>query len=177
MTRGLFTRLLRGPLDNAEQQRFAPVIVSHLFACIMTPMYDSFTDARIGDRTMAQGAAQGGQSTEFASTFARAFARLHKRNFGIACGVATATLVVALTLIHLVRSPGDDYPLRLLSEYFAGYTVSVPGAIVGGLWAGFTGFVAGWFFAFCRNLAVAVTAWVLRTRATVAASRDFLDHI
>lgn len=126
---------------------------------------------------MADGAAQDAQSTEFASTFARAFARLHKRNFGIACGVATATVVVALTLIHLVRSPGSDYPLSLLSQYFAGYTVSLPGTIVGGLWAGFTGFVAGWFFAFCRNLAVAVTVLVLRTRATVAASRDFLDHI
>lgn len=126
---------------------------------------------------MVQDAAHLRQSAELSRTFALAFAPLHKRHFGTACGVAAATLVVALTLAHVVRSPDDDYPLRLLSQYFAGYTVSLAGAVVGGLWAGFAGFVAGWFFAFCRNLAVAVTMLVLRTRATMAASRDFLDHI
>jgi len=138
-------------------------------------MYDSLTEAKIGDQTMVQGAER--QSAEFSRTFALAFAPLHKRHFGVACGVAAALLVVALTLVHLVRSPDNDNPLGLLSQYFAGYTVSLSGAIVGGLWAGFAGFVAGWFLAFCRNLAVAVTVLVLRTRATVAASRDFLDHI
>ncbi len=126
---------------------------------------------------MAEGAAQDGHSTEFETTFARAFAQLHKRNFGIACGVSAATSIVVLTLIHLVRSPDNEYPLSLLSQYFAGYSVSPLGAVIGGLWAGFAGFVAGWFFAFCRNLAIAVTVLVLRTRATVTASRDFLDHI
>jgi hypothetical protein len=106
-----------------------------------------------------------------------AFAPLHKRHFGTACGTAAAVLVVSLTLIHLVRSPDDTYPLHLLAQYFAGYSVSLPGAVIGGLWAGFAGFVAGWFLAFCRNLVIAVIVFLIRTRAMLAANRDFLDHI
>jgi hypothetical protein len=77
----------------------------------------------------------------------------------------------------MVRSPGDGYPLSLLSNYFAGYAVSPTGAVVGGLWAGFAGFVGGWFLAFVRNLTVAVIVFLIRTRATLATNRDFLDHI
>lgn len=106
-----------------------------------------------------------------------AFAPVHKRHLGTACGIATALLVMALTFVHLLRSPQNDYPLGLLSQYFAGYTVSPRGALVGGFWAAFAGFVAGWFLAFTRNLVVAVTVFMIRTKATLAASRDFLDHI
>jgi len=106
-----------------------------------------------------------------------AFAPVHKSHFGAACGTAAAVLLVVLTLIHIVRSPDSGYPLSLLSQYFAGYSVSWPGALVGGLWAGFAGFVAGWFLAFTRNFVIAVTVFLIRTRATLAANRDFLDHI
>jgi hypothetical protein len=64
-----------------------------------------------------------------------------------------------------------------LAQYFSGYSVSPTGAVIGGLWAGFVGFVAGWFLAFCRNFAIAVAVFLIRTRATLAANRDFLDHI
>jgi hypothetical protein len=117
------------------------------------------------------------ESSEIPRALVLAFAPLHKRHFGTACGMAGAILVAGLTVAHMVRSPGNDYPLGLLSNYFAGYTVSPLGAVVGGLWAGFAGFVAGWFLAFSRNLAVAVIVFLIRTRATLAANRDFLDHI
>jgi len=106
-----------------------------------------------------------------------AFAPLHKRDFGAACGAAAGVLVIVLTLVHLIRSPGSAYPLSLLSQYFSGYTVSPMGAVIGGLWAAFAGFVAGWFLAFSRNFAIAVAVFLIRTRATLAANRDFLDHI
>jgi len=116
-------------------------------------------------------------STELTPAMVLAFAPLHKRHFGAACGTAAGILVAGLTLIHVARSPDSDYPLSLLSQYFAGYSVSLVGAGIGGLWAGFVGFVAGWFLAFCRNFAIAVTVFLIRTRATLAANRDFLDHI
>lgn len=106
-----------------------------------------------------------------------AFAPLHKLNFGLACGSAAALLVVGSTLVHLVRSPDSAYPLNLLSEFFYGYSLTLTGAVVGGFWAGLAGFVAGWFLAFSRNLAIAVTIFLVRTRAALAANRDFLDHI
>jgi hypothetical protein len=116
-------------------------------------------------------------SSDLPRALVLAFAPVHKRNFGIACGSAAALLVFVLTLVHLGRSPESGYPLSLLSQYFAGYSVSAGGAVVGGLWAGFSGFVAGWFLAFARNLMIAITIFVIRTRSTLSANRDFLDHI
>jgi len=107
-----------------------------------------------------------------------AFAPLHKRAFGLAIGAAAAVAIAGATLIYLVRGEGNRGPgLWLLQNYLAGYSVSLPGALVGGAWGLFIGFVAGWFFAFCRNFAIAVSVFVFRVRAELNQSRDFLDHI
>jgi hypothetical protein len=108
-----------------------------------------------------------------------AFAPIHKRAFGIATGLAAGLGLFTLTIVDLVTrgDRGDPWSLGLLSEYFAGYSVSVPGAIIGLLWGFGTGFVMGWFVAFCRNLVVAASIFWLRTRAELSANRDFLDHI
>jgi hypothetical protein len=109
---------------------------------------------------------------------ALAFAPLHKRAFGVAVGAAAAAVVFLLTAIFLLRGQETGGPsLWLLQNYFYGYRVSWPGALVGALWGFVAGFVAGWFFAFCRNFAIAVAVFLVRTRAELAASRDFLDHI
>lgn len=108
---------------------------------------------------------------------ATAFAPLHKRAFGLAVGTASGLTVVLVTAIYLLRDPRPDFDLALLDQYFAGYTVSWRGAIIGGAWGFFVGFVGGWFFAFCRNLFLATWLFVTRTRAELAATRDFLDHI
>lgn len=106
-----------------------------------------------------------------------AFAPLHKRAFGIATGSAGATFMALLTVVALVSPRARAFPLYLLREYFAGYTVSWSGVIVGAVWGFVVGFVAGWFAAFCRNLALAVSAFFIRTRAELNATREFLDHI
>jgi hypothetical protein len=51
------------------------------------------------------------------------------------------------------------------------------GAFVGLGWGFATGFVAGWFFAFCRNLIVAASVFLIRAKAELSETRDFLDHI
>ena len=106
-----------------------------------------------------------------------AFAPVHKRAFGIATGVTFGLLLFAVTMVEVVRNPTVPSPLRLLSEYFAGYSVSLPGAFIGLAWGLATGFVMGWFVAFCRNLVVAASIFWIRTRAELRANRDFLDHI
>lgn len=110
------------------------------------------------------------------SDLALAFAPLHKRAFGMAIGIALGSCVFLAT-IYSVVVPGDSPPLFLLGNYFPGYTVSLPGAFVGFGWAFFTFFVAGWFWAFCRNFVIAASVWVARTRAELKGARDFLDHI
>lgn len=106
-----------------------------------------------------------------------AFAPLHKRCLGLAVGIALGVVVFAATLLHLLRSPGEPYPLVLLQQYFRGYSVSVAGAFVGLAWGLAVGFVIGWSFAFVRNVALAASAFLFRARAELAEDRGFLDHI
>ena len=105
------------------------------------------------------------------------FLPLHKMALGIAFGVAAGLLVFAATAIYVIRRPESAPDLSLLNNYFAGYTVSWPGAFIGGAWAGFVGFVFGWFLAFARNFALATEIVILRARAELTQTRDFLDHI
>lgn len=106
---------------------------------------------------------------------ARAFAPLHKRAFGTAVGLAAGLALALATVLAVLR--GTDIGLHLLDEYFYGYAVSWSGAVVGLLWGFFVGFVGGWFMAFCRNLALAISMFISRTRGELDATADFLDHI
>lgn len=106
-----------------------------------------------------------------------AFAPVHKRAFGVALGVAVGLTIALVTIAGLLLDPEGEGHLVLLGQYFAGYAVSWAGAGIGAVWGMFVGFVAGWFVAFARNLAVATWIFVVRTRAEMRATRDFLDHI
>ena len=108
---------------------------------------------------------------------ALAFAPLHKRAFGVAIGTAAGVSLFVATLVYAAREPAEGVGLLLLNEYFRGYSISAAGAIVGLGWGFATGFVAGWFFAFCRNLIVAASVFLIRAKAELAETRDFLDHI
>lgn len=106
-----------------------------------------------------------------------AFARLHKAAFGVATGVAGALVMGTMTAMVLLVPRASTFPLGLLGEYFAGYDVSWTGVFVGMGWGFLVAFVAGWFVAFCRNLALAISAFMIRTRAEIEQTRNFLDHI
>ena len=115
-------------------------------------------------------------SSDGTETLLLAFAPLHKRAMGTAVGVAMAVAVFLVTAIPLLRG-GEHLPLLLLAQYFHGYTESWPGALIGAAWAGFVGFVLGWFLAFSSNFVLAVRLLTLRARAEYAQTRDFLDHV
>jgi hypothetical protein len=106
-----------------------------------------------------------------------AFAPIDKRAFGMAAGLTGGLFVFALTVFHLIVRPEEAFQPWLLGQYFYGYRVSWPGALIGSAWAFFAGFVAGWFTAFCRNLIMAVWIFVGFTKAELDATRDFLDHV
>jgi hypothetical protein len=120
-----------------------------------------------------------GASTEerLLPAFELAFAPLHKAAFGVATGVAGALVMALLTLGALLSERAGEFPLHLLGQYFAGYSVSLKGALVGAGWGFVVAFVGGWFVAFCRNLALAIAAFSIRTRAEIDQTREFLDHI
>ena len=105
-----------------------------------------------------------------------AFAPLHKRVFGTAIGIGAAVVVAVATFISVLLLPTDT-GLRLLSAYFRGYQVSWSGIFIGAAWAGAVGFIGGWFLAFVRNFALATWLLLIRVRANLSQTRDFLDHI
>ena len=116
-------------------------------------------------------------SNRLPSELLLAFAPLDKAAFGVALGTAAALLVFLVT-IGTFYLPVDDRPaIGLLKVYFRGYSVSWIGALIGAFWGAVMGFVFGWFLAFCRNLIVAISLFVIRTRAELSQTRDFLDHI
>jgi len=102
---------------------------------------------------------------------------MHKRAFGIALGATAGTLIFLVTAFHLIVNPANALNISLLGQYFYGYEVTWRGAFAGLAWGFATGFVAGWFVAFVRNLVVTVTVFTLRTRAELEQTSDFLDHI
>jgi hypothetical protein len=104
------------------------------------------------------------------------FAPVDKRAFGIAVGVAFALIIGAVTVVDLLQ-PVPWKGLELLNQYFAGYTVSWAGALIGGAWGFAVGFVAGWLLAFVRNVTLALSLFLIRSRAELDEASDFLDHI
>ncbi|HEX7779305.1 MAG TPA: hypothetical protein VF424_08715 [Vicinamibacterales bacterium] len=107
---------------------------------------------------------------------AQAFAPMHKRALGVAVGLTAGLLVFAVTVFHVIASPGDA-PLHLLSQYFYGYSETWRGAFIGAWWGFVAGFAAGWFLAFVRNFSLAVWMFIVRAKASLAQGSDFLDHI
>jgi hypothetical protein len=115
--------------------------------------------------------------TNPADPLALVFAPAHKRAMGIAVGAAAALVCFLVTAVPLVRGRPHDLELELLSQFFAGYTFSWRGAVIGAAWAGFVGFAFGWFFAFSRNVLLGLRLIVLRAKAEFSETRDFMDHI
>ena len=106
-----------------------------------------------------------------------AIAPMHKRAFGMAVGITAAILIFLATAFHILVAPGEASDLALLSQYFYGYRVDWPGAFMGAAWAGVVGFVAGFFFAFVRNVVLATWVMSKRVKAELTSARDILDHI
>ena len=115
-------------------------------------------------------------NAELPSTASYLFAPIDKRAFGVALGVAAAMSVAGITILDLLV-PDPWKGLALLNQYFAGYTVSWIGALIGAAWAFAVGFCAGWLLAFIRNLSLALSLFMVRSRADLDEASDFLDHI
>ena len=108
---------------------------------------------------------------------ALSFAPAHKRAMGIAVGSAAGIACLALTAAPLIWGRPEALRLELLSQYFYGYEVSWRGALLGTAWAWCTGCVMGWFFAVMRHELLAFRLVILKARAELSQTRDFMDHI
>lgn len=110
--------------------------------------------------------------------FAQAFAKLDRFALGLSTGMMSGVLLFLATLL-LVLKGGDVVgpTLGLLDQYFPGYSVSVPGSILGFAYGFVTGFIGGWSFAFLRNAAVFFYMALIRRRAERLLLRNFLEYV
>lgn len=106
---------------------------------------------------------------------ALAFAPLHKAAFGMAIGTALALLLFVVTGYTVLRHL-NHIGLRLLAEYLRGYSISWTGGLIGSAWAAVVGFVFGWFTDFCLNFVLAISLFVIRTRAERAQPATSRSH-
>ncbi|MFQ5747147.1 MAG: hypothetical protein ACE5HF_08020 [Gemmatimonadota bacterium] len=83
--------------------------------------------------------------------------RLHTRAFAVACAFVSGASVFVLTLFFMAGA-GDPRPLSVLAGFLFGYSVSLPGAFIGAMWAYLYGLVLGGILAFSYNIAVVPNA-------------------
>jgi len=106
-----------------------------------------------------------------------AFARMDKLAFATAVGTICGLLVLGATLWIISRG-GDvlNSHLRLLAQYFIGYTVSVKGGFIAFGYSFFWGFLTGWLFAYLRNLFLAIYIYNVKRKVELLSLKDFFDN-
>ncbi len=109
---------------------------------------------------------------------AEVFAKLDPLAFGLALG-QTAGLLLLLATLFLVFKGGDVIGpnLQLLDHFLPGYTVSLPGSMLGLLYGTLLGFLVGWCFAYLRNITMFLYVAVAQRRAELGTLRRIFDYI
>jgi hypothetical protein len=75
----------------------------------------------------------------------RAVARMNAHVLGAVLGLLTGGALFAATMFLVLKGgPEPGAHLSLLSQYFFGYSVTVPGAFIGFAYAAVVGYVAGY---------------------------------
>jgi hypothetical protein len=103
---------------------------------------------------------------------------LHAIAFGVALGAASGVLLFGLTAIELAQTSHGQFrdSLALLGEFFAGYRVTWPGAVVGFLWSAAVGFSVGWGLATIRNRMLSASLYFLKRRIARGGPPDAIPH-
>ena len=104
------------------------------------------------------------------------FPRAHKSALGFAFGLMAGLGIFVVTALH-VATRVEGFPLGLLRQYFAGYSVTWPGAFVGLAWGLAVGFIGGWLLGFVHNFTVGFWLLIIRAKQDLKQTRNFLDHI
>jgi protoporphyrinogen oxidase len=105
------------------------------------------------------------------------FTRLDPLAFGVSVGVTAGILLLLATLFLIIKDGSVAGPgLLLLAQYFPGYTITLTGGLVGFAYAFVTGFLAGWGFAYLRNLALYVSVRAIHRDIESHLLRRFLDY-
>ena len=106
-----------------------------------------------------------------------AFARMDKLALATAVGTVCGLLVFSATMWIISRGGNVlGSHLRLLAQYFIGYTVTVTGGFIAFGYSFFWGFLFGWLFAYLRNLLLAIYIYHVKRKAELLSLKDFFDN-
>ena len=114
----------------------------------------------------------------FEKILSQTFARMDKIAFATAVG-SVSGLLIFLATIWLVIKGGDVVGpnIKLLGQYFIGYTVTVKGAFIAFGYSFVWSFLFGWLFAYLRNLSLALYVFWVRKKTELLTLKDFFDHL
>ncbi len=103
------------------------------------------------------------------------FGRLDARALGGAVAVVFGLFLFLTTIILVFKGgPVVGPTLSLLSQYFPGYEVTAPGAVLGFLYGAVCGFVIGYSFAHLRNGIAHLFLLSVKRRSEQATISDLL---
>lgn len=90
---------------------------------------------------------------------ARSLLRLNGTMVGIAFGLAGGLALFFATLFLVIKGgPNVGAHLRLLNQFFPGYTVTLAGSFIGLVYGFVTGFVGGWLVGWIYNRVALIRA-------------------
>jgi protoporphyrinogen oxidase len=108
----------------------------------------------------------------------RILSRLDKAALAGAVGVTCGAVLFLVTLVAILQAdPFLTENLGLISEFFAGYTVTPGGAFLGLIHGLIWGGVLGWLFAYLHNLAIGLYSRFVLRQVFRDTMRDLLDYI
>ena len=111
-------------------------------------------------------------------TLTRVFARLDPIALGIAVGLTSGMLLFLATLFLIFKGGETIGPnLQLLNQFFPGYRVTIPGSVIGFVYACLTGYILGSGSAYLRNLAVYFTAKIIHRDIEIEVLESFLEYM
>jgi hypothetical protein len=112
----------------------------------------------------------------FKGALDQVFSRLDPVAMGLSVGTVSGLGLFLATLFLVIRGGMNvGLNLRLLDNFFPGYTVTIEGGFLGLVYAFITGFISGWALAFLRNIAVYVGVSVIRRDIQMHQLRKLLD--
>jgi protoporphyrinogen oxidase len=97
---------------------------------------------------------------------------------GVAGGVVCGVLLLLATLVLVVKGgPVVGPNLALLGQYLPGYSVTPRASLLGLAYGGSAGFLAGWGFAYVRNVTTYLSVALIRRRLSFGLLRRLLEEI
>ena len=106
------------------------------------------------------------------------FAGIDKFALALSVGAVSGAAVFLATILLILKGGAVVGPnLRLLNQYFIGYSVSLEGAFIGFGYSFLWGFIFGWLGAYLRNLFTAIYVYRVKKSAELSSFRDFIDYI